>query len=82
MSSKTESGFEISMFGDLKFEKMTALIRYNDLDFAQIIIDDGVGNEVIDFIIDRPNPDAFEQFRASDVLEVFQQAIEKLREFE
>jgi hypothetical protein len=55
------------------------LIRYKDSDFAQIIIDDGPGNEIIDFILDRPDPDSFEKFNVIHVFEAIQLAVEKLR---
>lgn len=71
---KLASGFEILFFSDLRYEEMTVLIKYGDVDMVQLIVDKGIDEVEIDLLASAPIGASVPLVRLGDLLDAIDEA--------
>ena len=81
MPIKLDSGFEISMFSDSDFEKMTALVHFQDNEVLQVIIDDGFDKAMVKFFNFGDEMINQKSYYLNDIIESMNKCMECLSEY-
>ncbi|MFB5652869.1 hypothetical protein ACE5IS_19705 [Leptospira wolffii] len=81
MAIKLKSGFQLSRFSDMNFDKMTIEIMFRKEEVAQINMEKGIDNLEIEFFTQFVDNKFKPKFYLSDLIEIFEQSKLLLSEY-
>lgn len=81
MAKKLKTGFFITEFSDISYEKMTIEIQYEGEQIAQINMDKGLDNLEIEIFTEFIKKDFKPVFQVDDFLEAMREAASAIKEY-